>query len=253
MEVRGCVECTWALGSMCGGRLQQSSVPFRRHDGHLSLTSLLSPIARYQLAHPARNPVATQFTTVRHHHRPFLARFDSICSLLIPVFDRSPCLTDLAAMFARASARLAAAARPVMARAASTMAKPTVAATSSRLMLATVSAAVGASAYLQLSSNTALAAPAPPQPGQRLPPEGVVGTNHERTFIAIKPDGVQRGLIHKIIARFEEKGFQLVGLKLIVPTEDLARGHYEGQYSNTHRTAHNIATRAQWHTSGTVH
>ena len=53
------------------------------------------------------------------------------------------------------------------------------------------------------------------------------GTNYERTFIAIKPDGVQRGLIAKIIARFEEKGFQLVGLKLIVPTEDLARGHYE--------------------------
>ena len=133
-------------------------------------------------------------------------------------------------MFTRASARLAAAARPAMARAASTLAKPA-AATSSRLMVAAVSAAVGATAYLQLSSNTALAAPAAPQPGQRLPPQGVVGTNYERTFIAIKPDGVQRGLIAKIIARFEEKGFQLVGLKLIVPTEDLARGHYEGQHT----------------------
>ena len=116
-----------------------------------------------------------------------------------------------------------------MARAASTLAKPA-AATTSRALLATVSAAIGASAYLQLSSSTALAAPATPQPGQRLPPEGVVGSNYERTFIAIKPDGVQRGLINKIIARFEEKGFQLVGLKLIVPTEDLARGHYEGRY-----------------------
>ena len=134
-------------------------------------------------------------------------------------------------MFARASARLAAAARPAMARAASTLAKPAAAATSSRVMLATVSAAIGATAYLQLSSNTALAAPAAPQPGQRIPPAGVVGTNYERTFIAIKPDGVQRGLINKIIARFEEKGFQLVGLKLIVPTEDLARGHYEGPHS----------------------
>ena len=33
----------------------------------------------------------------------------------------------------------------------------------------------------------------------------------ERTFIMIKPDGVQRGLVSKIIARFEEKGFKLVG------------------------------------------
>ena len=32
----------------------------------------------------------------------------------------------------------------------------------------------------------------------------------ERTFIMIKPDGVQRGLVSKIIARFEEKGFKLV-------------------------------------------
>jgi len=130
-------------------------------------------------------------------------------------------------MFARASARLAAAARPAMARAASSLAKPAAAATSNRLLLATASAAFAAATYMQLSSNTAYAAPAAPQPGQRLPPEGVVGSNYERTFIAIKPDGVQRGLIAKIIARFEEKGFQLVGLKLIVPTEDLARGHYE--------------------------
>ena len=32
----------------------------------------------------------------------------------------------------------------------------------------------------------------------------------ERTFIMIKPDGVQRGLVAKIISRFEEKGFKLV-------------------------------------------
>lgn len=39
--------------------------------------------------------------------------------------------------------------------------------------------------------------------------------NEERTFIAIKPDGVQRGLIGEIIKRFEQKGFKLVGMKLI--------------------------------------
>lgn len=37
----------------------------------------------------------------------------------------------------------------------------------------------------------------------------------ERTFIAIKPDGVQRGLVGEIIQRFEKKGFKLVAMKLI--------------------------------------
>lgn len=37
----------------------------------------------------------------------------------------------------------------------------------------------------------------------------------ERTFIAIKPDGVQRGLVGEIIRRFEKKGFKLVAMKLI--------------------------------------
>lgn len=35
----------------------------------------------------------------------------------------------------------------------------------------------------------------------------------ERTFIMVKPDGVQRGLVGKIIKRFEQKGFKLIGLK----------------------------------------
>ena len=34
----------------------------------------------------------------------------------------------------------------------------------------------------------------------------------ERTFIAIKPDGIQRGLVDEILGRFERKGFKLVGL-----------------------------------------
>ena len=38
--------------------------------------------------------------------------------------------------------------------------------------------------------------------------------NQERTFIMIKPDGVQRGLVGKIIQRFEEKGFKLVAIKM---------------------------------------
>lgn len=37
----------------------------------------------------------------------------------------------------------------------------------------------------------------------------------ERTFIMVKPDGVQRGLVGKIIKRFEEKGFKLVAMKFM--------------------------------------
>ncbi|WP_399216784.1 nucleoside-diphosphate kinase, partial [Synechococcus lacustris] len=40
----------------------------------------------------------------------------------------------------------------------------------------------------------------------------------ERTFIAIKPDGVQRGLVGEILGRFERKGFKLVGLKQLTPS-----------------------------------
>ncbi len=45
--------------------------------------------------------------------------------------------------------------------------------------------------------------------------------------VALKPDAVQRGLIGKIIARFEEKGFKLVAMKFLQPTLDQAKGHYD--------------------------
>ncbi|KAF5460548.1 hypothetical protein F2P56_020412 [Juglans regia] len=48
----------------------------------------------------------------------------------------------------------------------------------------------------------------------------------ERTFIAIKPDGVQRGLISEIISRFEKKGFKLVAIKIVIPSKDFAQKHY---------------------------
>ena len=48
----------------------------------------------------------------------------------------------------------------------------------------------------------------------------------EKTFLMVKPDGVQRNLIGEIVSRFEKKGFQLVGAKLMqIPTE-LAEKHY---------------------------
>jgi nucleoside-diphosphate kinase len=49
----------------------------------------------------------------------------------------------------------------------------------------------------------------------------------ERTFIAIKPDGVQRGLVGDIICRFEKRGYKLVGLKMEIPTKEKAAEHYQ--------------------------
>jgi nucleoside-diphosphate kinase len=48
----------------------------------------------------------------------------------------------------------------------------------------------------------------------------------ERTLIILKPDAVQRGLMGKIITRFEEKGLQIVGLKMLTITPELAARHY---------------------------
>jgi len=48
----------------------------------------------------------------------------------------------------------------------------------------------------------------------------------EKTFIMVKPDGVQRGLIGDIVLRFEKKGFQLKGAKLMQISEELAQEHY---------------------------
>lgn len=48
----------------------------------------------------------------------------------------------------------------------------------------------------------------------------------ERTLVLVKPDGVQRGLIGKIIDRFETRGLKLAGLKLIQMSDELAAQHY---------------------------
>ena len=48
----------------------------------------------------------------------------------------------------------------------------------------------------------------------------------ERTFLMIKPDGVHRSLVGKIISRFEDKGFKLVGMKFLVPSQEILEEHY---------------------------
>jgi nucleoside-diphosphate kinase len=48
----------------------------------------------------------------------------------------------------------------------------------------------------------------------------------QKTLVLIKPDAVQRRLIGRITSRFEEKGFEIIGLRLMVISEDLARKNY---------------------------
>jgi nucleoside diphosphate kinase len=50
----------------------------------------------------------------------------------------------------------------------------------------------------------------------------------DKTYVMIKPDGVQRGLVGKIISRFEDKGMTLLGLKMIVAAQVRA-GLTDGQ------------------------
>ncbi len=69
----------------------------------------------------------------------------------------------------------------------------------------------------------------------------------ERTFLMIKPDGVQRGLVSDIIGRFETKGFTLVGMKLMSVSRELAEKHYD-----VHRERPFFAGLVDFITSGPV-
>lgn len=48
----------------------------------------------------------------------------------------------------------------------------------------------------------------------------------QRTFVMIKPDGVQRGLVGEIISRFEKKGIKIIGMKMLSVGKELAEKHY---------------------------
>ncbi|WP_256300171.1 nucleoside-diphosphate kinase [Haloarchaeobius salinus] len=51
-------------------------------------------------------------------------------------------------------------------------------------------------------------------------------SERERTFVMVKPDGVQRGLTGEIISRFEDRGLKLVGAKFMQIDQELAEEHY---------------------------
>ncbi|KAK1444691.1 nucleoside diphosphate kinase like protein [Babesia gibsoni] len=48
----------------------------------------------------------------------------------------------------------------------------------------------------------------------------------QRTFIMVKPDGVQRGLVGEVVKRFEQKGLKLVAAKLVAPSREIVEKHY---------------------------
>ncbi len=49
---------------------------------------------------------------------------------------------------------------------------------------------------------------------------------HERTFVIIKPDGIQRSLVGEIVSRFENVGLKIVALKMLIPTDKQVEEHY---------------------------
>jgi nucleoside-diphosphate kinase len=49
----------------------------------------------------------------------------------------------------------------------------------------------------------------------------------ERTFVMVKPDGVQRGLVGEIVRRLEQRGLKIVGVKMVHISAEFARKHYE--------------------------
>jgi len=55
----------------------------------------------------------------------------------------------------------------------------------------------------------------------------------EKTFAMVKPDGVQRGLVGKIVQRFEERGLKICGMKLMRIPKELAERHYEEHKGKT--------------------
>ncbi len=69
----------------------------------------------------------------------------------------------------------------------------------------------------------------------------------ERTFVMVKPDGVQRGLVGEIISRLERKGLKIVAIKMLKITEEMAKRHYE-----EHKSKQFFSSLVSYITSGPV-
>ena len=62
--------------------------------------------------------------------------------------------------------------------------------------------------------------------GGRIRLTPVNSQNIERTLILVKPDGVARSLVGEVVSRIENKGYQIVGLKMMTPTREILAKHY---------------------------
>ena len=62
--------------------------------------------------------------------------------------------------------------------------------------------------------------------GARIRLTPVNSQNLERTLILVKPDGVARSLVGEVVSRVENKGYQIVGLKMLTPTREILAKHY---------------------------
>ncbi|WFD01972.1 nucleoside-diphosphate kinase [Malassezia obtusa] len=109
------------------------------------------------------------------------------------------------------------------ARTFATRAGPAVRASRAPLVLAAGAAVAGVSLYAQPAVQLEASAEAAARPTSIA---GTFSTPSERSFIMIKPDGVSRQIVGKIIQRFEERGYKLVAIKSVQPSDALAREHY---------------------------
>ena len=62
--------------------------------------------------------------------------------------------------------------------------------------------------------------------GGRIRLTSVNSQKTERTLILVKPDGVARSLVGEVVARVENKGYKIVGLKMMTPTREILVKHY---------------------------
>jgi nucleoside-diphosphate kinase len=89
--------------------------------------------------------------------------------------------------------------------------------------LALAGTVAGLSTLSAQAMSTATCEPAPV-----IPLVGVPGTKRERTLILLKPDAVERGMVATVMAKFEAKGYTLVGLKMLTPSQAQAEANYDG-------------------------
>ncbi|KDN51287.1 Nucleoside diphosphate kinase, partial [Rhizoctonia solani AG-8 WAC10335] len=85
------------------------------------------------------------------------------------------------------------------------------------------------SAFFLTATRQSEPFPAVAQPLETLrppPPLLKMSKNQERSYIMVKPDGVQRALVGEIISRFEKRGFKIVALKLVQSTKEHLEKHY---------------------------